>query len=309
MNTQKHISQLLYRYQCVTVPGFGACLTETKSAQWHEVSNTFFPPKKLISFNSHLKNNDGLLANHIAKAEKTTYEVAVSSIENDVISWKNSLQKEGRIEMKNIGLFSLNSEGSLVFTPSEQLNYLTDSFGLSSFVTPFIKREIYKEELAQLEERDPIVLVTRKSRPYLKYAAILIVALTATGSLGLKLYSDKVETDTLLVQQAVQKQVENNIQEATFFIQNPLPSVTLTVKEETMPYHVVSGVFRVEENAENAYQDLIEKGYKARRIAPNKHGLFPVLYGSFPTYTEAQHARTEIQKSENPEAWLLIEEL
>ena len=123
------------------------------------------------------------------------------------------------------------------------------------------------------------------------------------------MYSDKVETDTLLVQQAVQKQVENNIQEATFFIQNPLPSVTLTVKEETMPYHVVSGVFRVEENAENAYQDLIERGYKARRIAPNKHGLFPVLYGSFPTYTEAQHARTEIQKSENPEAWLLIEEL
>jgi hypothetical protein len=256
-----------------------------------------------------LKNNDGLLANHIAKAEKTTYEVAVSAIENDVISWKNSLQKEGSMELKNIGLFSLNSEGSLVFTPSEQLNYLTDSFGLSSFVTPFIKREIYKEELAQLEERDPIVLVTRKSRHYLKYAAILIVALTATGSLGLKLYSDKVETDTLLVQQAVQKQVENNIQEATFFIQNPLPSVTLTVKEETMPYHVVSGVFRVEENAENAYQDLIERGYKARRIAPNKHGLFPVLYGSFPTYTEAQHARTEIQKSENPEAWLLIEEL
>ena len=105
MNTQKHISQLLYRYQCVTVPGFGAFLTETKSAQWHEVSNTFFPPKKLISFNSQLKNNDGLLANHIAKAEKTTYEVAVSAIENDVISWKNSLQKEGSMELKNIGLF------------------------------------------------------------------------------------------------------------------------------------------------------------------------------------------------------------
>lgn len=308
MNTQKYISQLLYRHQCVTVPGLGAFLTETKSAQWHEVSNTFFPPKKLISFNSHLKNNDGLLANHIAKAEKTTYEVAVSAIENDVVNWKNSLQREGRMELKNIGLFLLNSEGSLVFTPSEQLNYLTDSFGLSPFVTPFIKREIFKEELAQLE-RDPIVLVTRKSRPYLKYAAILVVALTATGSLGLKLYSDKVETDTLLVQQAVQKQVENNIQEATFFIQNPLPTVTLTVKEATMPYHVVAGAFRVEENAEKAYQDLMDKGYKARRIAPNKHGLFPVLYGSFPTYTEAQQARTEIQKSDNPEAWLLIEEL
>jgi hypothetical protein len=28
-----------------------------------------FPPKKMISFNANLKNNDGLLANHIAQSE------------------------------------------------------------------------------------------------------------------------------------------------------------------------------------------------------------------------------------------------
>jgi hypothetical protein len=41
-------------------------LTEIKSAQWVEGST--FSPKKLVS--TQLKNNDGLLANHIAKAEK-----------------------------------------------------------------------------------------------------------------------------------------------------------------------------------------------------------------------------------------------
>ena len=73
MNLEYHISQLLYRYQCVTIPGFGAFLTDYQSAQWHEPSNGFYPPKKLISFNSFLKNNDGLLANHLAQIENITY--------------------------------------------------------------------------------------------------------------------------------------------------------------------------------------------------------------------------------------------
>jgi hypothetical protein len=66
MKIEQYISQLLYRHQCVTVPGFGAFLTEIQSAHLHENTNSFYPPKKVISFNSHLKNNDGLLANHIA---------------------------------------------------------------------------------------------------------------------------------------------------------------------------------------------------------------------------------------------------
>ncbi|MBP6425885.1 MAG: SPOR domain-containing protein, partial [Flavobacterium sp.] len=79
MKIENYIAQLLYRYQCVTVPGFGAFLTEIQSAQLVESSHSFFPPKKLISFNSYLKNNDGLLANHIAQTEKTSYEYAVSA--------------------------------------------------------------------------------------------------------------------------------------------------------------------------------------------------------------------------------------
>ena len=86
MNIEPYIAQLLYRYQCVTVPGFGAFLTEIQSAQLIESSNSFFPPRKMISFNGYLKNNDGLLANHIAQSEKTSYEYAVSANENFILN-------------------------------------------------------------------------------------------------------------------------------------------------------------------------------------------------------------------------------
>ena len=321
MKIEHYISQLLYRHQCVTVPGFGAFLTEIQSAHLHENTNSFYPPKKVISFNSHLKNNDGLLANHIAQIEKSTYENAVASIESEVVIWNSILQVNEKFTLKNIGELSLNSEKNLVFTPSENINYLKESFGLNSFVSPSIKREkykqeaetFYKEEIQEIvpEEKEVIALEPeiKKSRGYLKYAAIIVLALSATGSIGFKLYQDNIDQQTLLVETAVQKQVQNKIQEATFLIENPIPAVTLTVKEEKLPYHIVAGAFRNEANAQNVFDELTRLGYHARRLDPNKHGLFPVLYGSFATKEAAETALIEIQQNDNPEAWLLVKEL
>ena len=308
-----YISQLLYRYQCVTVPGFGAFLTEIQSAQLHENSHSFYPPKKLVSFNAYLKNNDGLLANHIAQSEKMSYEVAVSVIENQVATWKSKLHDFGAIALKNVGELEVNSENNLVFTPYDSVNYLTASFGLTSYVSPAVKREVYKQEVEALEEKAPIVFTPerRSGNSFMKYAAIFVLGaglLGTSGYFGNEYYQNKIQQETLAVQTKVQKQVNQKIQEATFFISNPLPTVTLTVSEGKMPYHVVAGAFRMESNAIATYNRLLKLGYPARRIEQNKHGLYPVVYGSYSSYSEAQKQMDSIQKTHNPEAWLLIQE-
>lgn len=318
MNIEHYIGQLLYRYQCVTVPGFGAFLTEIQSAQWVESANSFFPPKKLISFNTNIKNNDGLLANHIARAEKTSYEYAISAIQYEVLNWKKELEKNRILTIKNIGSFSLNATDNLIFTPSDQKNYLTASFGLGSFIAPVVKREFFEEKEEVIEETPVISLVTeeRNGRSYLKYAAIFILGLGLAGSAAYSVYQNEIVSERVLVEKAVQKQVESKIQEATFFIKSPMAPVTLSVKsdieeikEEKLPYHVVAGAFRDESNAEQVLKKLTKMGYEARRLEVNKHGLYPVLYGSFATYAEAQKVKNEVRESENPEAWLLIESL
>ncbi|HEX8269508.1 MAG TPA: SPOR domain-containing protein [Flavobacterium sp.] len=311
MKTEHYISQLLYRYQCVTVPGFGAFLAEVQPAQLHENSNAFYPPKKVISFNSYLKNNDGLLANHIAQSEKINYEAAVEAIQEQVAIWKQLLHTEGRFALKHIGEVSLNPERNLVFLPSDHANYLTDSFGLSSVVSPAVKREVYKEEAVILEEKAPIAFTPerREANSYLKYAAIFVLALTAVGGVGFKYQQDQIAQQKLVVETAVQEKVQSKIQEATFFIQNPLPPVTLSVKEETFPYHIVAGAFRSEANAQMAYENLKKEGFNSRRIPQNKHGLYPVLFGSYATYAEAQKEMAEIQRSKNADAWLLVKDL
>jgi hypothetical protein len=311
MKIENYIAQLLYRYQCVTVPGFGAFLTEIQSAQLVESSNSFFPPKKLISFNAYLKNNDGLLANHIAQTEKTSYEYAVSAIQYEVFNWKKTLQETGVFSIKNVGDFCLNADRNLIFTPYDQTNYLSSSFGLSPFVSPMVKREIFEQQLEALEENDTIQLVpeTRNKYAVLKYAAIFVLGLGLTATVGYPIYQNEIETQKIIVETAVQRQVQNKIQEATFFIESSIPAVTLTVKEGKLPYHIMAGAFRDEDNAQRVFEDLSEKGYKAKRIERNKHGLYPVLYGSFSTYAEAEKLKNEIRAKENPEAWILIESL
>ena len=132
------------------------------------------------------------------------------------------------------------------------------------------------------------------------------------GGAGFKVYNDKhIAEETLLVENAVQEKVNNRIQQATFFIDNPLPAVKLPLKEDNKayPYHVVAGAYRSEANAVKAMNELTVKGFKARKLDKNKFGLYPVLYGSFATYAEAHQKMRDIHKTENREAWLLVKEL
>lgn len=313
MQIEKHISDLLYRYQCVTVPGFGAFLTETVSAHVTGSASSFFPPKKVVSFNANVKNNDGLLANHVALQEKMSYELAVIKIGDLVNEWTYLLQNRNRVVLKNIGEISVNNEMNWVFEPANTVNYLTDSFGLTPFVSPEITREVLKQEVEALEEKAPIIFTPERKRDYsyLKYAAVFVMMLGA-GGLGYKTYYDQqIETKTLAVQKNVQEKVQQQIQEATFVISAPVEAVELSVAapvEEKMPYHLVAGAYRSEVNANKAIAELKAAGFENAKMLPiNKHNLYPVVYGSFKNLNEAQTERKNIQKSHNAEAWLLIE--
>lgn len=318
MKIEKHISALLYRYQCVTVPGFGAFLTEIRPAQLNAVSHTFYPPKKVVSFNANVKNNDGLLANYIAQTEKISYDAAVTAIAETVRLWKNSLNNLDVLLLKNIGQIGLNTEGNLVFTPDTPVNYLTGAFGLSTVISPTIKREELKAAVEALEGKAPIIFTPERKRDYsfIKYAAVFAV-LVGGGLFGYKNYIDRqAAAETLAVHNAVQAKVEQQIQKATFIIENPYPAVSLPVKQGEakageitlkLPYHVVAGAFKNEANIEKVVANLISKGYKAHRLEVNKNGLVPVAYDSFATYAEAQQYVNEIHQKGDNDAWISVD--
>ncbi len=311
MRIDYYLSQLLYRYPCVTIPGFGAFLTEIRSAHLEEPSNTFYPPKKAIAFNSNIKNNDGLLTNHVALSEKIAYSQAAQLIENTVALWNESLQNNNPVAIKNVGNIVLNEEGTIVFEPQEALNYLTDAFGLSSFVAPPVKRQSEQKQLEALATKTIAINSpeVKSTTNWLKYAAVFALGISSAAYFGNHWYTGHLEKEQMLVEQAVQEKVTQKIQEATFFIQNPLPSISLVYTDAKQNYHVVAGAFRDEQNAERLLQQLVAAGFDAKKIIPNKFGLHQVLYGSYSSPDAAQKARELIQQKHNKEAWILVQEL
>ena len=310
MIIEHHIAQLLYRYPCVTIPNFGAFLTETISANIQESNQTFYAPKKVIFFNVNIKNNDGLLANHMVTSDKILYSDALIAIDKQVNQWKELLYNNEVLFFKNIGSISRNNDGNLFFEPSENVNFLTDSFGLSSYVSPAIKREVKKEfQIEPVNHEPELVYETRNYvNSYLKYAAILLVSIGGAAFAYASYVNNEELKETRLVQNEVQAAVTTKIQEATFFIENPLVPTVKSSNISTFPFHIMAGAFRNENNANLELENLISKGFKARILPKNSQDLFPVVYGSFVTYTEAQHQLTDIQNSINTEAWLLMAE-
>ncbi|WP_179021502.1 SPOR domain-containing protein [Winogradskyella forsetii] len=311
MQLETYISDLLYRYDCVTVPEFGAFLTHRVSAKIHESTHTFYPPKKALSFNEQLQQNDGLLANYIAEVEKIPYSTALNKISKQIKSIKSYLVEGETIQLKNIGELVLNADGKIQFDPSSHINYLTDAFGLSHFTSSDITREVYKETVETIEETVPIALTPEKrsNRNWLKYAAAAVVLLGLGGFGAATYYNNTIENHNQLAQEQANEQLDAKVQEATFVISNPLPAATLSLEKQSGNYHIVAGAFRVEANSDKKVKQLRDQGFKARKIGANRYGLHEVVYASFETRSEAQRELYKIRREHNRDAWLLIKRL
>jgi nucleoid DNA-binding protein len=313
MRIDSYIEKLLFDYNCVVVPGFGAFLAHGKSAEIDVTTNTLIPPSKTISFNAQLSKNDGLLVSHIAKEKKLGYEELLQEVEEVSRSWKNKLEKGESIELFGVGKLWYNREQRIQFQPENRTNFLTSSFGLSAFSATPIQREVLKEEVEELEEKIPFIITPEKReqtsfRPWLKYAAVLFLAVSL-GVTSYRTYGD-LQQKQVAVQQDAQEQVSRLIQEATFFESDPLelPALNLDVtKKKLGKHHVIAGAFRMEENAEKRVEELKNKGFNAFYLGINKYGLHQVAYDSFDDPKEALTFLRKVKTSESRDAWLLSE--
>lgn len=331
MKLENYISDLLYRYECVIVPDFGGFITTQFGSKINYNNHHFYPPFKKISFNAYLKSNDRLLVNYIASVDQITVDEAEKWLKETVVIWNEKIEKE-KLYLSKIGTFQNNGEGKLYFEPEIVENYLTTSFGLSTIVSPAIDREIVKviqnkKVIIPIHTIDKEVevslLVNTTSAPkevskktstvfrvlpqITKYAAAAAIAVTLFG-LGNNFYQQKLQEEFIAATQQQQRQTEQNIQEATFIISNPLPTITLHVEKESKNFHVIAGAFRNVENAERQVVQLKQLGYNAHIIGTNKWDLTQVAYESFSSMEDATKALTKILNTVNDQAWVLVTE-
>lgn len=149
MKIASSIADLLFEHECVVIPGLGGFITKNHPASIHPVKHQFKPPHKEVVFNQHLRANDGMLLNHIAQKEALTYADAKKKMDRFVLRCLEEMEKGRRINFRSIGSIYFDSHKQIVFDVDAAQNYLADSFGLTGFVSPMIKREDFKQKLEQ----------------------------------------------------------------------------------------------------------------------------------------------------------------
>ncbi|MFL0100936.1 HU domain-containing protein [Tenacibaculum maritimum] len=299
MRLDNYINDLLYRYDCVIIPGFGGFVTNKIGAKVNDFTHTFSPPTKQITFNSHLKHNDGLLANYIVKAEEISFEEASLKIAGIVEKWNKELKSKS-LKIGDIGSLSLNEKEQLIFEPNTTANFLTDAFGLATFASSAVKRSEYKGQVKSLISDSELKEEERKGIPvFIKYAATAAILLTLgyTGWVGVQNQGEVSE----------EQKLQDKIQSATFVIDNPLPAIDLNLTKVTIKkFHVVAGAFQLRENAENKVNELKQKGFDSYILGENSWGLTQVVFDSYETKKEARKNLKEIQENFSKDAWLLV---
>jgi hypothetical protein len=160
LKVENYIGELLQMHDCVIVPSFGGFIANYAPARITE-RNTFSPPSKNIAFNINLKNNDGLLVNHIAVAENIPFNDALNIINNQVIDWNDALNNGKTISIKNVGKIYFDKDLNLQFQSVKSDYFLLESFGLVEFNSPVIKRDSsYKKIEKQFKDRPAIKQTT-----------------------------------------------------------------------------------------------------------------------------------------------------
>ena len=322
MEIKSYINDLLYQYECVTIPEFGSFLTRKIPAKI-SFDGTFTPPKKEVSFNSLLKTNDGILAKHIAQKTNSNYESILKLINKKTIKWIEKLEVES-LNFPGIGEMKLNNHGKIEFLPSNEINFYKNSFGLYSFKKNPLVNISYNKKYDQIMENsnNDDLLFTPESKnkkrkmQYIKYSAIGLLIIILIGSIYF--FSDNYLSNQKLKEiEIAQKKIKSNVQKATFDI-GKLSKVELNVNSNNSNkvsnlssnekyFSVIAGSFRSINNAENKLNSLIKEGYKAEMAKKSSEGFHRVAYGRFISKKKAINLLIFVKYTLQEEAWFLEE--
>ncbi len=305
MQLSKAINSLLYTNDCVTVPGFGSFIVNKFSSVYDEKNGKFYPPSRRVSFNSKIKNNDGLLANFISNEYGIDFSVAVKNIHNEVINWKKKLNKEPLV-LNNIGELSYNSDENIVFSPDLDSNHFLGSFGLPSI---YYKKQpdlvsTYNE--STLKKYNDLKVNSSNSRlpDFVKYAAALVIIISTTFFLSKEYEEYNIQNQLILEQENRQKTIQRV--ESAVFDFGSIPAIELEIKVQPNKFHIIAGAFGVKSNADKLYNNLLSKGYNPTKLPLNDKGLIPISFDNFSNRKEAVIALRQLQMSENKDAWIFV---
>ncbi len=335
MLLEQYISNLLFSKDCVVVPGFGAFVTMSFSAELNLATQMFTPPGKRLSFQPGLRTDDGVLRKEIARLDNRSQDVVRLEVSDIVSDWHSQLHKGERIRLEGLGLFYIDRQGELQFKPQIDTNYDASRFGLGVFrASPLVSIPSEKRVIPLHERKD-------RKRNNFWHAAAVAVGVTGLLTIGglksdLQLPTDLAGFmkfgDSLEIEQSAAALEENKIEEANTeadaettqqeTIANEVeetvadvtpaaevPSIEITAEPVTETpvqagtYYVIVGSFVEVNNANDLFRELKSKGYNPV-LLPFDGRFNKVAVAEFSSRASATEALRSYKRDVQRGAWI-----
>jgi hypothetical protein len=328
-----YISELFFLHDCVIIPKFGGFVGNYQSAEVNSTTGFISAPSKKILFNTNLKTNDGLLITHIANQEKISLDEAHRNVDEFARHCNKKLSTSKILRIKEIGLFTLATEGNIIFLQDNTQNYNLASFGLKTTHHNKLFRENKTTE--QAKSRVKTVKTVTINYPQIFRAAAVMIPLALISYLSIS-QQDKI-TD-IYAQMATLNpfsSTENiipNLEEVTAETNDVIfPSISDNIEDidnieyvadvedtsildeldleddistfiPSSTYYIIGGAFSEKKNAYQLLDKISKSNYNAEIL--DGSSLLRVSYDYFYNREDAILALNKI-KLENPRAWLL----
>ena len=313
LKLDQHISDLLYRYDCVIVPDFGGFVANYQPAKINSRTNVFTPPGKQLSFNRNLSGNDGLLASHIVQQYGINYDDALRSISDCVNEYHRELNSGKRVLIEKVGVLYQDENRNILFEPVSTVNYLSDSFGLDKFhVSPAEEeKKIIPIEKSTLRRIHPGRVAAAIAIPFFFIGSAFLFQ-TRIDENYAQIQLSNLGFNTVEAIYTVRNEVklnstslEENIAFDAMVDEASLRSFTKVpeVKSEEN-WFIVGGCFSEESNANSFIKKLQKQGYPAKKIEHYKK-LHAVAYKGFSKESDAREFLAQVKEDANVSAWLL----
>lgn len=315
LEISRYIKDLLFIHDCVILPGLGGFVANYSPAEENPLTNEMLPPSKAVSFNRNLKQNDGLLINCLAEAEKLTYSEAERAIDLYIEDITVRLRRRERVVFSELGDLFYNKRHKLQFEPAKNINFLADLFGMESFELP----DLIIEENPHI--RSLIIKENFWNRFSLKrkaYAAVTIPFFLGLALIPVNINNNQHQStasfsmmeSTPDVQKTKSVKLNSKISPANELVSfNPViiyakPKADIKNKSVKGKYYLIAGSFANIENAK-ILKTVIEANSYPAKIIKNKN-LFAVALSKFNSKKEADRFRRKVlQKNPNASCWVL----
>lgn len=334
MKLAYYINQLLAEHATVIVPGFGAFISNYKSAEIDEEGESIKPPSSEISFTTQFKNNDGLLVGHVAGEENISHYEALQEIEKERDDILYRLDKGEKIVLENLGVLYYDETYHLVFEAQSDENRNLESYGLGAaplrteeeeeeHIVPSASAETGSDNQEEEEEFEPVENTEpwhedaqdRKKRNWL-WLLLILIPLFGAG-FYLWMVNDDAEQDTIEVQTEAPENTTDQVTEENVQTIPPADSIQEEIQsamdsvqqiEKDSGYFLIAGSFKEEENVEDFMQELKAQGFDPFRLG--KKGNFHLVgIRKYDTLDEAYSAQIEfLEKNPKSGAWVFYQE-